>query len=79
MDKQLALKLIAFLSFGGILFSGYLSYNELFAGGCGNTAISCGSNTFNIADIPACVYGFIMYALIFLISVTGYAGRATKP
>ncbi len=66
MKKELALKIILYISLGGMLFSGYLSYSELFkevcplAGGC--TAV---------AGIPVCVYGFFMYLVIFIISIIG--------
>jgi hypothetical protein len=78
MNKQFALKLIAFISFGGILFSGYLSYNELFAGGCSSAVISCGTTAVSIASIPVCVYGLAMYVFIFLISITGFFTKDPK-
>lgn len=65
--------LIVFLiSIAGLLFSGYLSYLELFIPqGCVVSPVSCGTSGFTIADLPACVYGFFMYVSIFLI--TGFA------
>ncbi|MFZ6015624.1 MAG: hypothetical protein ACOYUZ_04715 [Patescibacteria group bacterium] len=66
MSKDLALKITAIISLAGMLFSGYLSYGELTAricpleGGC--TAIS---------GIPACVYGFVMYAVVFIVCLFG--------
>jgi len=59
-----------------MLFSGYLSYGELFKGECGTDSfIKCGSWSF--ASLPACVYGLVMYTAVFIISLCGYL-RAKK-
>lgn len=69
MDKLLALRIIFFISIAGLLFSGYLSYMELFAeGGCSDAIVSCGTKDFSLLGLPACVYGFVMYLLIFSIT-----------
>lgn len=65
MTKQLILKNILILSIAGLLFSGYLSYGELFlqtcpVGGCSN-----------VLGMPACVYGFVMYLIVFILSAVG--------
>ncbi len=65
MQKEIALKIILIISIAGILFSGYLSYTELFTGSC---AIGGCSNMFGL---PACVYGFVMYLIVFIISILG--------
>ena len=71
MKPEKALQIIFILSIAGLLFSGYLSYQELFKEGCSVSPfpISCGSTT--IADLPACVYGFLMYMVIFAASGLG--------
>jgi uncharacterized membrane protein len=69
MKKQTSLKIILIISIAGILFSGYLSYAEIFqklasfcpSGICGN----------QIAGIPVCIYGLIMYLIIFTLSILG--------
>lgn len=61
------LKIIALVSFGGFLFSGYLSYGELFAKEC---ALGCAGGA-SLLDVPVCVYGFFMYLTIFALSVMG--------
>lgn len=67
MKYKTALTIIFFIAIAGLLFSGYLSYNELFKASCGlNGAITCGA-TQPIPGIPVCVIGFIMYAIILLI------------
>jgi uncharacterized membrane protein len=74
MKKELSLKIIFIISIAGILFSGYLSYTELFAGFCGASKLGMGECT-NIAQIPACVYGFVMYLSVFVISLLGLKGK----
>lgn len=75
MTKELSLKIIAVMSFVGILFSGYLSYMELFAGGCSQAIVSCGTKNITIASLPACVYGFIMYGIVFVVSILGLRSK----
>jgi uncharacterized membrane protein len=70
MKKELALKIILWISIAGMLFSGYLSYTELFAGFCGAAELGMGSCT-SVSGIPACVYGFFMYLVVFVISILG--------
>ena len=63
LTKDNALKAILAISVIGMLFSGYLSYLELFAG-----AASCGAGVpgtiSQIFGIPVCVYGLFMYLVI---------------
>ncbi|MBM3247081.1 hypothetical protein FJZ17_00890 [Candidatus Pacearchaeota archaeon] len=74
MKKQVALKTILIISILGMLFSGYLSYGELFAGSCYATQLGMGSCSV-VAGIPACVYGFVMYLVVFVISIIGLRGK----
>jgi len=59
MKKSILLKSALAISGAGLLFSGYLSYIEL-----GGKGASC-SAVQNIIRLPTCIYGFVMYALIF--------------
>jgi uncharacterized membrane protein len=70
MEKNMALKTILGISVLGMLFSGYLSYTELIAGFCGAAKLGMGSCT-SVIGIPACVYGFVMYLVVFIISFLG--------
>lgn len=74
MHKQTALKTILWISIAGMLFSGYLSYGELIANACYATQIGMGACT-SVAGIPACVYGFVMYLIVFIISILGLKGK----
>jgi len=69
MKSETALKTILVISIVGILFSGYLSYSELLKGFCALGTCS------NVWGIPACVYGFIMYLVVFVIALLGLKGR----
>jgi uncharacterized membrane protein len=69
MSYKKAVKVVFIISIAGVLFSGYLSYLELFsATSCSASPISCGDSGITIADLPACVYGFFMYLLILIIT-----------
>ena len=74
MRKQTALTVILILSIAGLLFSGYLSYGELFAQSCYATNLGMGACT-QVASIPACVYGFVMYLAVFIISIFGLRAK----
>lgn len=69
-----ALWTVFVLSLGGTVFSGTLTYRELF----GTTSLSCPSPgaAGTILGYPACVYGFAMFAAITVVSWLGLrAGR----
>ena len=65
MNQKLSLKIVCGLSVAGMLFSGYLSYTELVRGSCALDGCS------NLGGIPTCVYGFVMYLAVFVISMLG--------
>lgn len=76
MSARNALKAILVIAVAGMLFSGYLSYYELFVpAGCSDAIISCGVKNVSIAGLPACVYGLIMYSIVFLLSLIGLLRR----
>jgi uncharacterized membrane protein len=66
MKARTSLKTILIFSLAGMLFSGYLSYTELFAKYC-----AIGDSCTSVSGVPACVYGFIMYLIVFIISIIG--------
>ena len=59
------LKIIAVLAAAGVLFSGFLSYTELFGGG----GAACGPVSTLILGLPACVYGFAMYIVVLAVAL----------
>ena len=68
MKQSTAIWIILVLSIAGMLFSGYLSYNELFRKVC-----VLGGSCPSVSGIPACVYGFFMYLIVFIVSLLGLA------
>ena len=72
MHPRLALQSILALSLCGTLFSGALTYNELF----GASALSCPAPGApgTVFGYPACVYGFFMYLTIVVFSALGLRG-----
>lgn len=74
MRKELALKIILWISVAGLLFSGYLSYGELFLKVCTASLLGMGTCS-SVIGIPACVYGFFMYLAVFVISIFGLRSK----
>ena len=70
MRKQTSLTIILIFAIAGLLFSGYFSFSELFVGKCalGGCVL--------IAGIPTCVYGFIMYLVIFIFALLGLCKKS---
>ncbi len=66
---------IAAVAVGGILFSGYLTYFNLFGPGCDAAVISCsgGGAAVQIFGLPTCVYGLVMFSVIFLLALASIA------
>lgn len=75
MTKQSALRLILIVSVVGVLFSGYLSYRELFTGSCNLGFVSCGVKTGPIMGMPACVYGLAMYTILLITAICGLRSK----
>jgi ABC-type phosphate transport system permease subunit len=76
MKSKTALVTITIIAAVGILFSGYLSYQELFAESCSTSFVRCGSWT--LADLPACVYGLVMYIVVFIVALLGQKKAGTQ-
>jgi uncharacterized membrane protein len=74
MKQKTALWTIFGISIAGMLFSGYLSYGELIAKSCYAAKLGLGSCT-NVGGIPACVFGFVMYLIVFVISILGLRSK----
>lgn len=76
MNPKLALKIIFLISVIGVVFSGTLTYQEIF----GATAVSCPAPGApgTVFGYPACVYGFFMYLILVIISFLGLLGSRKK-
>ncbi|HEX6315484.1 MAG TPA: hypothetical protein VFZ73_11520, partial [Gemmatimonadaceae bacterium] len=71
-----ALRLILGLSLFGTLFSGVLTYRELF----GASAMSCPAPGApgTVFGYPACVYGFFMYVAVAIVAAAGLRGASRE-
>ena len=72
MEKEGALRIIFWISLVGVLFSGYMSYMEIFNGMCG---LGTCRVDIQIAYIPACIYGLFMYLAIMIVACCGLKCR----
>ena len=70
MKKQNALIIIFLIAIIGICFSGYLSYNEVI-----NQVCVLGESCPIVFNIPACIYGLIMYIIIAIFAFIGINGE----
>lgn len=76
MKSKTSLTIISIISLIGVLFSGYLTINEMglsvcsatLAGGTGGGCRMLGSQ---ILGLPTCMYGLVMYLVVFVISLLG--------
>lgn len=69
MDKNTSLKVILGISVVGMLFSGYLSYDELTEKVCPLGGCSY------VLGLPACVYGLVMYLAVFITCLIGLRSK----
>lgn len=76
MRPHRALKVILGLSLFGTVFSGVLTWKELF----GASAISCPAPGApgTVLGYPACVYGFFMYVAVATVAAAGLRGAANE-
>lgn len=65
MESKTALNIISAISLIGVLFSGYLTFSELIAKSCSITGCQL------ILGLPTCLYGLIMYTIVFVVSLLG--------
>jgi len=72
-SREQSLNVIVVIALAGLLFSGYLSYNELFLGAASCNAAAPALTA--IAGLPVCVYGFVMYVLVLATAVVGLRSR----
>lgn len=61
---------VAILSAAGVLFAGYLSWTSLFATSC-----AFGETCQYLFGYPTCVYGFVMYLVLFIAALLGALGK----
>lgn len=69
MKRKTSLWTIFWIALAGILFSGYLSFAELTIKTC-----PLGECT-NVIGLPACVYGLVMYCVVFILAIIGIKSK----
>lgn len=72
MSERRALKIAFWLALLGTAFAGTLSYQELFQGATTCPVVGAPGTIFGY---PACVYGFVMFAILAIVTGTGLWGN----
>jgi uncharacterized membrane protein len=73
MTMRRALQTILTIAVFGLVFSGVLTYRELFTGGVAKCPSPGAPGT--VFGYPACVYGFFMYLIITVVAVLGLRAK----
>lgn len=79
MKPKTTLIIILAIALFGVIFSGYLTYYNLFTSGCTEAIISCGQNPVIILGLPTCVYGLLMYLVVATLSIIALKKENKKP
>ena len=74
MTMKRALQVILGIGIVGLSFSGYLSYQELFATKAVQSCPNLGAPG-TVLGYPACIYGFFMYLAIVVVAALGLRRR----
>lgn len=69
MTMRRALQIILAIGLFGLIFSGFLSYRELFIVGAGKCPAPGAPGT--VLGYPACIYGFFMYLAVTAVAFAG--------
>jgi uncharacterized membrane protein len=78
LDMKSLLVAIFVLAVGGLAFSGYLSYRELFGSSAVPACTPVGEPG-TVLGAPPCIYGFFMYLAILGLTVIALARRRSQP
>jgi uncharacterized membrane protein len=77
MKPKFALQVIAIISLVGMLFSGALTYREFFTDAAASCSALGASGT--ILGYPPCVYGLVMYTVVFATALLGLQRAESRP
>lgn len=79
MKQKTAAIIVLAVAIGGMIFSGYLSYTNLWGSGCQHAFISCGgAKKVLIFGQPTCVYGFFMFTIEAIMAVVALAKKSYR-
>jgi hypothetical protein len=76
MNAIRALRIILAVSLFGVVFSGVLSYQELFGAGAASCPAPGAPGT--VFGYPACVYGFFMYLVLAAVAAAGLKAERAR-
>jgi uncharacterized membrane protein len=76
MSMKRSLQIVFVISLIGVAFSGTLTYRE-FSGATAQTCPSPGAPG-TVFGYPACVYGFVMYSILAIVSGAGLASESRR-
>ncbi len=79
MKRKASLITVLIIALVGVIFSGYLSYYNLFTSGCSEAIVSCGPNPVEIFGQPTCIYGFFMFLIVAVLSVIALIRDSKRP
>jgi hypothetical protein len=80
MQHKTAVVIVLIVALGGVIFSGYLSYTNLWGNGCEHSLISCGgAKAVKIFGQPTCVYGFFMFLIEVVLAIFALTKQNKKP
>lgn len=78
LDLKKTMQIILLIGIAGMMFSGYLSYDELFTESC-ELGCSTAGDEGKLLGIPVCVYGFSMYTIVTVLATQAlFLGKKTK-
>lgn len=67
-----SLIVILCVGLAGLLFSGYLSYQEMF----GTCEVGCSAESGPaVLGLPVCIYGFFMYLAVVMVAALGLQSK----
>lgn len=77
LDLKKTMQVILVIGIAGMLFSGYLSYDELFTESC-DFGCSVVADEGKLLGVPVCVYGLTMYTIITVLAAQALFWKKSK-
>jgi len=71
--------IVLIFSIVGVAFSGYLTYQNYSNEGCEEALINCGVEPIEIFGLPTCLYGFVMFFIVAILSIILIQNQNKRP